>query len=143
MSESKPKVRVKLLKGYRFKVEFPGTKSGGFVMDEPAPLGELEGPNASRVLAASLANCLSASLLFCLKKSRVEVDDVEAEAEPTVERNAEGYWRVQRIDVSIRAKLHEPGDRERAKRCLEIFENYCVVTGAVRGGIPVGVRLDL
>lgn len=143
MSESKPKVRVKLLKGYRFKVEFPGTKSGGFVMDEPAPLGELEGPNASRVLAASLANCLSASLLFCLKKSRVEVDDVEAEAEPTVERNAEGYWRVQRIDVSIRAKLHEPGDRERAKRCLEIFENYCVVTGAVRCGIPVGVRLDL
>ena len=72
MSEpAKPKVRVKLLDGYRFKVDFQGTNSGGLVMDEPAPLGGLEGPNASRVLAASIANCLSASLLICLNKSKV------------------------------------------------------------------------
>ena len=140
---AKPRVKVKLLDGYRFKIDFPGTKSEGFVMDEPPPLGSLDGPNASRVLAASVANCLSASLLFCLKKSRVEVDDIETEAEPTVQRNAEGYWRVKRVDVSIRAKLREPAERERAKRCMEVFENYCVVTGAVRGGFPVDVKLDL
>lgn len=40
MSEPpEPKVNVKLLDGYRFKVEFPGTKSEGFVMYEPAPSG--------------------------------------------------------------------------------------------------------
>lgn len=144
MSEpAKPKVKVKLLGGYKFKIEFPGTKSEGFVMDEPAPLGNLDGPNASRVLAASVANCLSASLLFCLRKSRVEVDGIEADAEPTIQRNAEGYWRVQRVDVSIRAKLSDPVDRVRAKRCAEVFENYCVVTGAVRGGLPVEVKLEM
>ena len=143
MAESKPKVRVKFLGGYRFKIDFPGTKSEGFVMDEPAPLGGLEGPNASRVLAASVANCLSASLLFCLTKSKVEVEDIETEAEPTVERSEEGYWRVKKVDVSIRAKLREPADKNRVGRCLEIFDNYCVVTGAVRGGIGVDVSVNL
>ena len=144
MAESaKPKVRVKFLGGYRFKIDFPGTKSEGFVMDEPAPLGGLEGPNASRFLAASVANCLSASLLFCLTKSKVEVEDIETEAEPTVERSEEGYWRVKKVDVSIRAKLREPADKNRVGRCLEIFENYCVVTGAVRGGIGVDVSVNL
>lgn len=143
MSEPpKPKVIVKLVKGYQFKVTFPGVKGEGFEMDEPAPLGALDGPNASRVLAASIANCLSASLLFCLSKSKVEVEDIETEAEPTVERSPEGYWRVKKVVVSIKAKLHEPADKNRVNRCLGIFENYCVVTGAVREGVAVDVSVD-
>ena len=141
--QAKPKVRVKLLDGYRFRVDFPGTKSEGLVMDEPAPLGNLEGPNATRVLAASVADCLSASLLFCLRKSRVEVDGIETEAEATTERNEEGYWRVKRVDVTINAKLREPADKNRVSRCIEVFENYCVVTGAVRAGIGVGVKVNV
>ena len=143
MSEpAKPIVRVRLLGGYKFKVEFPGTKSDGFVMDEPDPLGGLEGPNASRVLAASVANCLSASLLFCLNKSRIEADGIEARAEPRMERDEKGYWRVRRVDVSISAKLRKPADKSRVDRCLDVFENYCVVTGAVRNGIDVGVTVN-
>lgn len=138
----KPRVRVKLLNGYEFKVSFPGAQSDGLIMDEPAPLGNLKGPNAARVLAASVGNCLSASLLFCLRRSRVEVEDVETEAEPTVQKNEEGYWRVRQVDVSIKAKLREPADKDRVKRCLEIFEKYCVVTGAVRGGMPVNIKVD-
>lgn len=111
-------------------------------MDEPPPLGTLKGPNASRLLAASVANCLSASLLFCLRKSKVEVEEIETEAEPTVQRNEEGYWRVRHIDVSIKAKLREPVDENKVKRCVAIFEKYCIVTGAVREGIPVEVRVD-
>jgi len=144
MSEPlKPKVKVKLIKGYQFMVTFPGVKGEGFEMDEPAPLGELDGPNASRVFAASIANCLSSSLLFCLSRSKVWVDDMETDAEPTVERDEGGYWRVKKVDVSIRAELHEPADRDRVNRCLEIFENYCVVSGGLRKGIEVGVSVNL
>jgi organic hydroperoxide reductase OsmC/OhrA len=139
---AEPKVVVKLSKGYEFKVTFPGVNGGGFIMDEPAPLGNLNGPNASRLLAASVANCLSASLLFCLRRSKIEVDDMEAEAELKVERNADGYWRVRQINIAIRAKLRDEAEREKAKRCLGIFENYCVVTEAVRGGIRVDVEVS-
>lgn len=143
MSDStKPRVRVRLMDGYKFQVTFPDSNAKGFVMDEPEPLGGLEGPNASRVLAASIANCLSASLLFCLRKSKVEVEDIETEAEPTSTRNEEGYWRVTQVDISIRAKLKEPADKGRVGRCLELFEKYCVVTGAVRKGISVNVAVD-
>ena len=138
---TEPKVVVKLMKGYEFEVTFPGLEGGGFIMDEPAPLGKPSGPNASRLLAASVANCLSASLLFCLRKSRIEVEDMETEAEPKVERNAEGYWRVKQIDVAIEAQLRDEADWERAKRCIEIFERYCVVTDAVRDGIRIDVNV--
>lgn len=90
-----------------------------------------------------MANCLSASLLFCLRKSKVEVDDVQTEAEPTVERNEEGYWRVKKIAVSIRVTLRERADRSKVSRCLDIFENYCVVTEAIRKGIEVGVSVNV
>ena len=113
---------VKLLKGYEFQVTFPGLDGAGLAMDQPPPRGELSGPNAPRLLAASIANCLSSSLLFCLPKSRIEVEAMETEAVPRVERNAEGYWRVQHIDIAIRAKPRDGADKERAKRCLEIFE---------------------
>lgn len=136
-----PEVVVKLLKGYQFQVTFPGLDGAGFTMDEPPPLGDPCGPNASRLLAASVADCLSSSLLFCLRKSRVEVEAMETEANPMVEPNSEGYWRVQHIDVGISAKLRDEAGRERAKRCLEIFERYCIVTDAVRDGIQVEVNV--
>lgn len=66
-------VTLDLKDGYRFLVDFglPGVTP--LVMDEPEPLGEDAGPNAARVLAAAVANCLSASLLFCLRRARVRV----------------------------------------------------------------------
>ncbi len=78
-------------------------------------------------------------MLFCLRKSKIEVDGMEAEAKPLAERNEEGYWRVRRIDVAITAKLRDKADKERAKWCLEVFEKYCVVTEAIRSGIQVNV----
>jgi len=38
-------------------------------MDEPEPMGGNSGPNACKVLAATIGNCLTASLLFCLQKA--------------------------------------------------------------------------
>jgi uncharacterized OsmC-like protein len=141
--EGKPKVQAELMDGYRFKISFPGTSvQDTIIMDEPPPLGNLYGPNASRVLVAAVVNCLSASLLFCLRKSKIEVKGLKAEAEPTVERNKDGYWRVKSVDVRIKPEFDVSTDETRTKRCLDIFENYCVVTGAIREGITVNVTVD-
>jgi uncharacterized OsmC-like protein len=138
----RPKVIAELTEDYIFKITFPDAGNATLVMDEPPPLGKLTGPNASRLLAAAIANCLSASLLFCLRRSKVDVKGIRTEAEPLVERNKDGYWRVTRIDVKIRPELSESADRDKTKRCLDIFEKYCVVTGAVREGLKVNVQIE-
>jgi uncharacterized OsmC-like protein len=138
----KNKVRLEQVGGYRFKITFPDAENTTLMMDEPPPLGEMRGPNAARVLAASILNCLSASLIFCLSKSKIPVKSMKGEAEPIVERNKEGYWRVTKVNVSLYPEFEGNLDQTRVGRCLDIFENYCVVTGAVRNGLKVDVKVN-
>ncbi|MBS7626615.1 OsmC family protein [Candidatus Bathyarchaeota archaeon] len=108
------------------------------IMDEPKPVGEGSGPNASRLLSAAVGHCLSASLLFCLAKARLNVERVETTVETSFRRNEKGRLRI----GSLRAHIHlsiRREDVERLKRCLELFEDFCVVTQSVRQGIPVSV----
>ena len=51
---------------YAFRVSFDDTALEPLLTDESAPLGHDGGPNPSRLLLASVANCLIASLLFVL-----------------------------------------------------------------------------
>ncbi|MEJ2454024.1 MAG: OsmC family protein [Candidatus Thiodiazotropha sp.] len=125
---------------YAFRVKFDLKKADDILMDEPPPLGERNGPNASRLLAAAAANCLSASLMFCLAKEDVPARTVKSEATCTMIRNDKKRLRVGRIDVRITAgdELLESKKRE---RCMSLFEDFCVVTGSIRQGIPVGVEV--
>ncbi|MHB1301732.1 MAG: OsmC family protein [Burkholderiales bacterium] len=120
---------------YRFRVDFGNSE---LIVDEPPPLGAGTGPNASRMLAASVANCLSASLIFCLKKFRQDVKGVKTTASGTLIRNEKGRLRVGEIEVVIRLE----SNYEHLDRCLAQFEDFCVVTASVRAGIPVRVRVE-
>ncbi|MDP3911719.1 MAG: OsmC family protein [Gemmatimonadales bacterium] len=72
--------------GYGFSVDFGEDGVPPLLTDEPAPLGAGRGPNPTRLLAAAVGSCLGASLLFCLRKSRVEVMGLRTSVEgvPTV-----------------------------------------------------------
>lgn len=135
------KVSAELVDNYRFRITFPDSAGTILYMDEPPPLGQANGPNAAKVLAAAVANCLSASLVFCLRKSRIDVKGIKTEAEPIIERNEQGYWRVKTINVFLYPQIGEDVEKEKVRRCINIFENYCVVTGAVRSGIKVNVNV--
>ena len=108
--------------------------------DEPPPLGHDAGPNPSRLLAASIANCLSASLLFALRKFKNNPGPITAVVTAHMERNTEKRLRVGRVDVMI--QFDSPADSlEHLDRVLAQFEDFCVVTQSVRSGFPVSVTV--
>lgn len=125
--------------GYEFRVKFDAADLAPLVVDEPAPLGKQKGPNASRLLAAAVGNCLSASLLFCLRKAHLEPAGLKTAVHGELARAASGRLRVARLEVTI--ALEGELARERLRRCAQIFQDYCVVTESVRAGIPVSVRV--
>jgi len=127
---------------YRFHVDFGDGSGATLLMDEPQPLGEGAGPSASRVLAAAVGNCLSASLLFCLDKARVDTAGMRTRVSGTMERNERGRLRVGSLDVYIEPDLGD-APPARVARCLEIFEDFCVVTASVRKGLDVGVHVEV
>jgi uncharacterized OsmC-like protein len=125
---------------YEFRVKFDWPGVADLVLDEPAPLGSRRGPNASRLIAAGVANCLTASLLFCLRKSHAEPRAVKASVTGHTVRNDQGRLRLGGFEVTITVD-GDPEHAARLARCNELFENFCVVTESVRQGIPVSVRV--
>ena len=134
-------VSLDLREGYQFVADFHVDGVPPLVMDEPEPLGAATGPNASRVLAAAVANCLSASALFCLRKAHVEIRGMHTEATVTQVRDDRGRLRIGGITVVIHPEV-DPADAGRLGRCLELFEDYCVVTQSVRAGLDVQVAVE-
>ena len=139
MTEENNVTKLRLIEGYKFNVEFDD-HTPGLLVDEVKPHGEGAGPNPPRILAAAIGHCLSSSLIYCLKKVRVRVKDLETTVKMNFFRNEEGMLRVASIDVQLRLVVNEE-DNSRVPRCLKIFENYCTVTQSVIKGIPVNINV--
>ena len=133
-------ISVEQVRDYEFRVKFGKEGLPDLTMDESPPLGEDKGPSASRVLAAAIGNCLSASFLFCARKARVEVGPIHTEVKVQILRTQNRRLRVGKVEVAIDPHLPEAG-RDEAKRCLALFEDFCTVTESVRSGIDVAVSV--
>jgi organic hydroperoxide reductase OsmC/OhrA len=126
--------------GYSFLVHFDDAQIDDLMTDEPAPLGEGSGPNPARLLLAAVANCLSASLLFALRKFHNEPGRLRAEAVAHIQRDAAGRWRIPTASVVL--QLAEGAEQhQQLERILGQFEEFCIVTQSVRAGIEVNVMV--
>ena len=140
MSDTVQTVRLTQVLDYQFDVDF-GAGLPPLHADEPAPLGRGEGPSPVQLLASSVGNCLSASLLFALRKFKQRPDPIRCEVGAEVGRNAEGRVRV--LALRVRLKLStRAGELEHLDRVLAGFESYCTVTQSVREAIPVTVSVE-
>ena len=138
MEDGEFKVHIEPLGGYEFNVRFGDGSIPDLRVSEPSPLGSGEHPNAGLLLAAAVGNCLCASLTFCLEKARAGVKGVSADVYTQLERNERGRLRVRSIRIQLRPEMDDP---RKLGRCQEIFEEFCVVTGSVRQGVPVQVEV--
>jgi len=137
--EPKFTISMEQVQDFEFRVKFDWADAADLLLDEPAPIGGNKGPNASRILGAAVGNCLTASLLFCLQKSRVETTGMKTTVTGRMARNDKGRLRVGGFDVRI--AVEGLADPSRAQRCLELFEDFCVVTASVKQGVPVQVEV--
>jgi uncharacterized OsmC-like protein len=133
-------IRVEQANGFEFRILFDKEAFAPMTMDEPPPLGHDVGPNASPILAAAIGNCLAASLVFCLRKQKVEATGVTAEVAVEIVRNEQRRLRIGKVDVTLHTAI--PADDPALQACLGVFEDFCVVTQSVRKGIDVSVRID-
>ena len=86
---------------YCFETRFDNPALPTLVTDEPPPLGADNGPNPARLLGTAVANCLAASLLFALRKFRIDMEPLRAVATVAVQRNAQNRLRIGRIGVDL------------------------------------------
>ena len=127
---------------FEFDVDFGQPGVPDLRMDEPEPLGAGAGPNAARLLAAAVGNCLSSSALFCMRKARVPVTGMRTTVRTTLVRNEAGRLRIGGVEVELHPEVPDE-EQARIARCLDLFEDFCLVTESVRAGIDVGVEVTV
>jgi organic hydroperoxide reductase OsmC/OhrA len=86
-----------------------------------------------------VGNCLAASLLFCLSKAKIAPQSLGAEVKVELVRNERKRLRVGKVEVTLRPGV--AAENEALLECLEMFEDFCVVTESVREGLDVRVNV--
>ncbi|MEY4753318.1 MAG: hypothetical protein RJA44_993 [Pseudomonadota bacterium] len=139
MSDPVVTVRLQQRHDYQFDNHY-GADVPPLLADEPAPLGQGQGPSPVQLLASAVGNCLSASLLFALRKYKQDPAPLQCEVSAEVGRNAEQRMRV--LQMQARLTLGVPAaSLQHLDRVLAQFESFCTVTESIRQGIPVTVSV--
>ncbi len=139
MADQVVQVSLSQQQDYQFKVTFEGDVPA-LLADEPAPLGQGQGPSPVQLLAAAVGNCLSDSLLFALRKFKQQPEPLSCQVSAEVGRNSEGRVRVRAMTAEL--KLGVPADQlQHLDRVLSQFEAFCTVTQSVGQGIPIAVHV--
>jgi len=126
---------------YRFSVTFADAPFPGPVVDESPPVGEDRGPNPVQALAMAVGHCMSSTLVNTLERAHVRATPLHTTVRATVGVNAQGRRRVRALAVEIVTQPVDEADRSRFDHCVEIFPDYCTVSGAVRDAIPIEHRV--
>ena len=134
-----PAVTLKQEQDFRFAIHF-SSEQPPFYGDEPPPLGRATGPSPAQLLVAAVANCLSDSLLFALRKFKQAPEPLHCTVEAEVGRNDQKRLRVLKMTAALH--LGVPASTlEHLDRVLEQFETYCTVTQSVGQGIAIELQV--
>lgn len=132
-------VHLRQKQDFQFEIRF-GDSLPLLLADEAPPAGSGQGPTPEQLLASAVGNCLSASLLFALRKFKQAPEPIACEIRTETGRNPEGRVRV--LGLFARLTLGVPAAQlEHLQRVLDSFEAFCTVTQSVKAAIPVSVEV--
>jgi uncharacterized OsmC-like protein len=141
MSAADGRVELQQVEKYRFTIEFAEAPFPGLTLDEPPPVGGDAGPNPVQSLAMAVGHCMSTTLVNTLERARIPVAPLRTTVTATIGVNAKGRRRVRELHVEIRTRPLNEADRPQFDHCVEIFSDYCPVSGAVREGVAIDHRV--
>jgi len=151
--ETITKAKLKLEKDMIFKCDMGEMALKDCYIDETNQKeADMWGPNPARLLGTALLGCLSASFIFCMRKRKLNIDDLKAEAEIVIGRNEKGFLRVTKININIdvNADMDNENLKKRMSQCLKedkegtrMFEHFCTITQSVISGIDVDVNVNV
>lgn len=139
MSESNVRITLRQQQDYQFQVDF-GEGIPPLLADEPTPLGSGQGPSPVQLLAAAVANCLSDSLLFALRKFKQTPEPLHCTVDAEIGRNEQKRLRVLKMTAALHLGV-PASSLEHLDRVLDQFEAYCTVTQSVGQGIPIELHV--
>jgi organic hydroperoxide reductase OsmC/OhrA len=141
MSAPDARTELEQVEKYRFTVVFADAPFPGLTVDESPPAGADRGPNPTQSLAMAVGHCMSSTLVNTLERAHVRVTPLHTTVRATVGVNDRGRRRVQRLTVEIQTQPLDEADRARFDHCVEIFADFCTVSGAVRDGVQIDHRV--
>jgi uncharacterized OsmC-like protein len=137
MAEPSAVVELRQQEEFRFEARYENASFAPILIDEPAPVGGGAGPSPTQSLATAVGHCMSSTLYDCFRRARVPVRGIVTTVRTFTGTNVRGRRRVQRIEVELSCEPVNAEDRPKVDRCLEVFADYCPVSGAVRDGIAI------
>jgi uncharacterized OsmC-like protein len=137
MSASDVHPELEQIEKYQFTVAFVGAPYPGLTVDESPPVGGDRGPDPVQALAMAVGHCMSSTLVNTLDRARVPVTPLHTTVHATVGVNERGRRRVRSLAVGIVTRPVHDADQSRFAHCVEIFEDFCTVSGAVREGVKI------
>jgi len=127
-------IELNHLQGLEFKVKFDLENLAEMSVGGDAA------PGASRLVAAAAANCLSASLLYCVAKNNPPAGSLKARAVCSLVRNSKGRTRIAGIAITLEVN-RELEQAARLQNCLNLYEEFSVAAQSLRHGFPVDVQV--
>ena len=100
------------------------------------------GSEARKILAASLAKCMSSTLYHLLKFNNIEFRNFKANAEAITEQDTKGTIYVNSIDLTISLSI-PPDDATRRKfqRIKRIFDRGCLLSRSLKKGLKINTKV--
>jgi uncharacterized OsmC-like protein len=141
MSAPDAETELEQVENYQFTVKFVDAPFPSITVDEPAPTGKDRGPNPVQSLAMAVGHCMSSTLFNTLERAHVRVTPLRTNVRATIGVNDAGRRRVRRLQVEITTRPVDEDDQSRFDRCVEIFADFCTVSGAVREGVVIDHRV--
>src|SRR5215813_2352296 len=96
-------ISLRQVQDYEFVIKL-GQDMGELLMDETPPLGKGKSPSPTRTVAAAIAGCLSASLLFASRKAGIKTGVIETEVTVDIVRNENRRMRIGAMHVTLDPK---------------------------------------